>query len=294
MLGQVSEIWRYPVKSMQGEPLGEAAVLDTGVIGDRALALRDVETGQIASAKSPRLWPDLLDFQAAFVDDPQPGSSLPAVRITLPDGDTVRSDDADVEVALSQATGRTVTLVSSNPAGETYEQYLPDIDGADPRGADVYTRSPNDVFGTGSLHDAAPLHLITTASLDQLGALHPEGRPPVRRFRPNVVVATEDGLTGFAEDGWLKEEVALGDVSMRVTLPMGRCVMITRPQPGLAKDAELLRTVTRHNRQQVLDIGRLPCVGVAGLVEQAGVVRCGDQVVLHDRRGPRDTSHGVT
>ena len=280
MLGHIAELWRFPVKSMQGEPLQTSAVDDTGLLGDRALALRDLQTGQVASAKSPRMWPNLLEFHAAFVKPPRPDQPLPPVKITLPNGDDVTSDDPDVERMLSHATGRAVELISSNPPGATFEHYLPDIDGADPRGADTYTESPNDIFGTGSLHDAAPIHLIATATLKHLSELYPQGQFDVRRFRPNVVVATEETLAGFVENDWVKNELMLGEVCVRLTAPMARCVMITLPQPQLPKDVQILRTVTKHNRPQVLSMGLLPSVGAGGLVKQTGVVRLGDPVVL--------------
>ena len=280
MRGHIAELWRFPVKSMQGEPLHTSTVQDTGLIGDRALALRDVKTGKIASAKSPRMWPNLLEFHAAFVEPPQPDQPLPPVRVTLPDGDDVRSDDPDVEWVLSQATGRAVELVSSSPSGATFEHYLPDIDNADPRGADTYTESPNDIFGTGSLHDAAPIHLITTATLDHLSELYPQGQIDVRRFRPNIVVATEQTPAGFVENDWIKHELMLGDVRVRLTAPMARCVMTTLPQPQLPEDVDILRTVTEHNRPQVLSMGRLPSVGAGGLVTQTGIARLSDPVTL--------------
>ena len=280
MQGYIAELWRFPVKSMQGESVQTSEVQGTGLIGDRALALWDVQTGKIASAKSPRMWPDLLEFHAAFVEPPQPGQPPPAVRITLPDGGDVRSDDPDVEQVLSYATGRAVELISSSPAGATFEHYLPDIDDADPRGADTYTESPNDIFGTGSLHDAAPIHLITTATLDHLSELYPQGQFDVRRFRPNIVVATDEALTGFVENDWVKNELMLGDVCVRLTAPMARCVMITLQQPHLSQDVEILRTVTKHNRPPVLSMGHLPSVGAGGLVKQAGVARLGDPVAL--------------
>jgi len=58
-IGSVAALWRFPVKSMQGEQLQEVAVTDHGVLGDRAYALIDAETGKVASAKSVKLFPGL-------------------------------------------------------------------------------------------------------------------------------------------------------------------------------------------------------------------------------------------
>src|ERR687884_1792810 len=93
--GSVVALWRYPVKSMMGEELNATAVTDRGLLGDRAFALVDAETGKVASAKNPRRWPNLFDFRAAYAEPPGDGP-LPPVRITLPDGETLTTDQADV------------------------------------------------------------------------------------------------------------------------------------------------------------------------------------------------------
>ena len=96
ILGRVVALWRYPVKSMQGEALNRALLSERGILGDRALALLDVETGKVASAKSPRMWPNLLDFHATFVEPPRVHEPLPPVQITLPGGESVTFADAMV------------------------------------------------------------------------------------------------------------------------------------------------------------------------------------------------------
>jgi len=282
VLGRIVALWRYPVKSMQGELLNASAVDPRGLFGDRALALLDVETGKVASAKSPRMWPNLLNFCAAFVEPPRVGEPLPPIRITLPDGEHVRSDDPMVEKVLSRATGRAVRLISSNPSGATYDYYVPDVDGVDPGGRDFYTEYPNDMFGTGSLHDTAPIHLLTTAALSRLSELYPDGRFEVRRFRPNIVVEPTEGMRGFAENNCLKRELRIGTITLRVTIPMNRCVMTTLPQVDLPRDLGILRTAAVHNRLQIQTWGQFPCVGVCGLVRSSGAVRRGDTVAFVD------------
>src|SRR5438270_10287256 len=98
----VAALWRYPVKSMLGEELNAAEVTDQGLLGDRAHALVDVETGKVASAKNPRKWPNLFDYRAAFVEPPSTGGALPAVRITLPDGTALTSAQPDISRMLSR------------------------------------------------------------------------------------------------------------------------------------------------------------------------------------------------
>jgi uncharacterized protein YcbX len=279
-VGRVADIWRYPVKSMQGETLEASEVIETGLLGDRAFALLDIETGKVASAKSPRMWPNLLDFSVSFVEPPSVGKPLPAVRIETPDGETVSTADPDVDEILSLAVGRTVRLVSSNPPGGVFEQYVPPVEGADAEGSDFYREAPNDVFGTGSLYDAAPLHLFTTATVERLHQLYPEGRFDVRRFRPNVVIGTDDIEPQFVENDWLKSRLLIGEAGIRVTIPTMRCVMTTRPQRDLPQDLGILRTAAKHNRLDVLTLGTFPCVGVYCLVFRPGSIRVGDVVHL--------------
>ena len=109
-VGTIRALWRFPVKSMLGEELDAADLSEDGIVGDRAYAIRDRETGKVASAKHSKRWPNLLDCRAAFVEQPGPGDKLPPVRIELADGNSVLSDAADVDAVLSRCFGRDVEL----------------------------------------------------------------------------------------------------------------------------------------------------------------------------------------
>src|SRR6266850_4060784 len=111
--GSVASLWRYPVKSMQGEELTASEVTERGLLGDRAYALVDRSDGKAATAKNPRKWPHLFDFRASFVEPPRAGAELPPVRIVLPDGSTIRSDQRDLNQILSKALNREVTFRSA-------------------------------------------------------------------------------------------------------------------------------------------------------------------------------------
>ncbi len=116
------------------------------------------------------------------------------------------------------------------------------------------------------------VHLLTTATLDRLSQLYPDGRFDVRRFRPNVVVAPSNGEGGFPENEWVGRTVAIGEeVRLRITKPCGRCVMTTLAQDDLPKDPGILRTAAQHNNVKV---------GVYASVERGGLVRRGDEVWL--------------
>src|SRR5438552_11671113 len=111
VLGSIVSLWRYPVKSMMGEELNASEVTQGGLLADRAYALVDRSDGKIASAKNPRKWP-LFDFRAALREPPNTSAKAPPVRITLPDGTIVNSDEPDINQILSNVLKRDVALHS--------------------------------------------------------------------------------------------------------------------------------------------------------------------------------------
>ncbi len=134
VVGSVAGLWRFPVKSMRGERIEQAELTERGLLGDRAYALIDADTGKVVSAKSVRLFPNLFGCQAAFVEPPRSGRELPPVRIALPDGSSVTSDSGDVDRVLSACFKRDVTRARAAPEDFTIDQYHPDIEDLDPAG----------------------------------------------------------------------------------------------------------------------------------------------------------------
>src|SRR5918999_5164270 len=106
----VVSLWHYPVKSMMGQELNATELTERGLLGDRAYALVDSSDGKVATAKNPRKWPRLFDFRATFIEPPRAAAKIPPVRIALPDGTTVTSDQDDLNPILSKALNREVTL----------------------------------------------------------------------------------------------------------------------------------------------------------------------------------------
>jgi uncharacterized protein YcbX len=289
-VGAVKALWRFPVKSMRGESVEAADLTERGLVGDRAYALIATETGKVMSGKNPRLGPKLLGCRAAFVEDPGAGDEQPPVRITLPDGTSVRSDALDVDTTLSGFLGRGVKLERAAPEDFTIDQYHPDIEDLDPEGhRDTVTESKlgsaffaeaglPSVVPVGAFFDLFPVSVLTTSTLDRLNELRPESRFDERRFRMNVIVATR--AAGFLENGWTGRGLQIGDgVRLGVTIPDPRCVMTTLAQDELPKDTEVLRTLARQNRIDVAG-GLYPCAGVYATVESAGTIREGDPVSL--------------
>jgi uncharacterized protein len=290
-VGAVAGLWRFPVKSMGGERLEQAEITEHGIVGDRAYALIDTDTGKVVSAKSVRLFPDLFGCRAAFVESPRPGGELPPVLIELPDGTSVTSDSSDVDRVLSTYFRRDVTLTRAAPEDFTIDQYHPDIEDVDPAGyrdtfveqklgsasfAQAGLPSP---LPAGSFMDLFPVSVLTTSTLEQLSKLRPQSRFDQRRFRMNLIVDTEEG--GFVENDWIGHELAIGEaIRLSLALPDPRCVMTTLAQGDLPKDTDVLRTLTQHNRVQVGGAGLFPCAGVYAVVEAPGTMRVGDRVAL--------------
>ena len=292
VVGSIAGLWRFPVKSMTGERLQEVEVTERGVLGDRAYALIDQDTGRVVSAKSVKLFPGLFDCKAAFVEQPRRNGNMPAAQITLPDGTSVRSDSGDVDRVLSAYFKRNVRLGRVAPDNFTIDQYHPDVEGADPGGnrdkvvaqplgsalfAAIGMKSPVPV---GSFLDVFPMSVLTTSTLARLNELQPQSRFDERRFRMNVIVDT--GGPGFVENDWVGHELALGEAArLNVALPDPRCVMTTLAQGDLPKDTDVLRALVRHNKLQVGDLGQFPCAGVYAEVAARGTVRTGDRVALN-------------
>lgn len=279
-LGTIAALRRYPVKSMRGEALEAADVTGRGLPGDRAYALLDLETGAVASAKHPRKWAALLQCGARYVDEPRADAPPPPVIITLPDGATVRSDDPGVDQALSRALGRPVALIREAPAGAQREADRSPIDAPDDTPA--IRREPLALGAPGTLFDYGPLHILTTATLAALRALHPAGSFAPERFRPNLLIQPAPEAAGFIELDWLGRVLAVGAVPVALFDPCPRCVVTTLPQPGLPRDPAILRTLSAHTSAASVTLAPghvFPAVaGVYGRALSGGRVYVGDRV----------------
>src|SRR5881396_1839497 len=203
--GAVVSLWRYPVKSMMGEELNATDIAERGLSGDRAYALLDTSDGKAATAKNPRKWPRLFDFRAAFIEPPRAASKVPPIRIALPDGTMVTSDQGDLDQILSKALNREVTLGAARHGTVQSEEYWPDMEGLEHRDTVTDFTLPE-----GTFFDCAVVHLLTTATLDHLRELYPHGRFEVRRFRPNLVVQLDSAEKSFAENAWIGHTLAIG------------------------------------------------------------------------------------
>lgn len=220
---RVAELWRYPVKSLQGERLETVTVTADGFDGDRRFAIHDVETGLGLTARRE---PKLLFASAQLLDGGD------EVEIALPDG-SVASD-----AALSAWLDRPVRLERAD-RGDADLRFENPVDFEDESGP--WRRFGG---GDGPFHDdsAVRVSLVSSATI---------GDWDRRRFRSNVL------LDGGGEDELAGCSVTLGDVKLEVGGQIKRCVMTTRAQPdGIDRDLDVLRTIARE-RDARLAIGAL-------------------------------------
>jgi uncharacterized protein len=287
----VSELWRFPVKSMLGERRDRVVLTNEGILGDRMWAIIDRADGKVASAKNPRKWRSLLACRAEFVDDPVVGEAAPPVRITLPDGATVTSDEPEADHLLSDFLGRPVMLASTAPKDAIFEETWPDVDGIAPTEFIASTRARVDegesvsdlalglAAPPGSFFDLSAVHLVTTSSLAKLATLQPASEFAVPRFRPNFVIDGPDD--GFVENEWVGADIRLGaDATVNMTMPTMRCVMTTLAQGDLPEDRGVLRAAAAHNRVEISGLGMWACVGAYCSVVAPGDVCTGDAVTV--------------
>jgi len=228
----VRELWRYPVKSMGGEQLTACDVQEHGLQGDRGWGIVDVATGTVLTGRRA---PELLFASATLRDDGQ-------VEIQLPDGRMTDSSEV-----LSAWLQRDVRLQRAGDEGGVYEN---------PRDAEGETDWVSWQGPAHAWHDSpqARVSLVSTATI---------GNWDRRRFRPNIV------LQGADEDALVETRVHLGTTTLEVMARIARCVMVTRPQPGVERDLEVLRTIHR-DRQSRLAIG--------AVVAQPGRIELGDEL----------------
>ena len=208
--GVVTELWRYPVKSMLGERRARIDLEPRGVVGDRLYAVRDGE-GKFGSGKNTRrfrLIQGLSGFTAHYE------GTVPVV--TFPGGDQLRGDDPHFGKELQKALGRDDVRL-------THEQAIPHL-------------------------DDSPVHLVTDAALSWLGDL--VTGVDARRFRPNLVVATGLPRGQPERNWIGRRVQVGRSAVLECTHRTERCVMVSNAQSNLARNSDVLRTLAVRNDMQ--------------------------------------------
>lgn len=277
----VASLWRYPVKTMQGEELGSATVREDGIVGDRGWALRDETRRSITGG---RRFGSLMAASARYRVEPEAGAAPGHVDITMPDGAVVGSDDDGVDGALSDLVGSPVSLWPRLPASEKahYRRRLqtPWAAVADvaalmgiERGDGIphVHRFPPALIRNetlpGTYFDAAPLLIMTSSTLDAIQQRTPGSQVDVRRFRPNIVLDVDDEASEWPEQAWIGRRLRIGGCVVKVTSTCPRCVMTTRAFADLPEDRAILRTLATEMHRNA---------GVYAKVVEGGTVDRGD------------------
>ena len=238
---RLTQIRRYPVKSMRGEDLDYATVEPWGLAGDRRWMVADASGETITAREYPRL--------------------LLITPEISPGGVWLRADAREPLFVPTPTEATTVSVHQGTPftgaiAPAAASEWLSDYLGTEARL--VYTddptrRRPNPRFtrpdDSVSFADAYPLTLATEDSLAQVnawiaqGPLADQGPLPMTRFRPNLVI---EGAAPFAEDSWRR--VRIGEAIFRTPKGCDRCVMTTTDPDTAARGKEPIATLARHRR----------------------------------------------
>lgn len=213
-IGQVEAIYRYPVKSMRGEPL-EAATLDWhGIDGDRRLAFRRIDDrGGFPWLTASKL-PDLLLFAPHRREGDGQGD-LPT-HIRTPDGDELPVFGDELATEVGRRYGAPVQMMQWKHG----------------------------------IFDEASISVIASDTVREIERLA-RRTADVRRFRPNVVVRLLRSVP-FQEDEWVGRVLSFGEgpdaPAIAVTMPDARCSMVNLDPDSAASSPEVLKTVVRANQ----------------------------------------------
>jgi len=279
---KVSQLWRYPVKSMVGGRVDSIELDELGIVGDRTWAARDLERGGIRGAKKIG---SLMRLAARDVDNGH-------VEITLPDGSTVRTSDPDVDERVSVALDHRVRLERLHPSDDLdhYRRGGPDTDDVMAELRGIFGRDADEplpdfsVFPPsiaefesppGTYYDVFPLMVMTESAFSALEAALPESNVDILRFRPSLVVDTQDDgadatTPGHPEFDWTGRRATIGSAVIEFGAPCPRCVMVTREiNESVPADRAVLRHIVRDLDQNL---------GIYATIVKPGVARVGDPV----------------
>ena len=243
----ITEIHRYPVKSMLGETPSEVTVSERGIQGDRAWATRDEVRGGIRGAKK---LPQLMLFGARSVD----GNTS---EITAPDGSTCLTSSDEMNHWLSEKLDHSVTLWPLLPPDnlEHYRRGAPDSEDFEQELREIFGRTPDEPLPDlsafaeviefesppGTYFDAFPIMLMTQQSLDTMSQVAPNSAFDEKRFRANFIVDVVSSTDRFPEQAWIGKKLHIGEVVLKVIDTCPRCSMTTHATDTLPRDTNIMR-----------------------------------------------------
>ncbi len=240
--GRLLEIWQYPVSSVGGGLIASANVGLVGVTGDRTFALIDEESGLPAAPEREFGWRKSLHLSSKWISGEYP-------TINFPDQGSYSLADPKLRKRLSDYFGFPTSVATFDP-----------------------TESRDDIPLIAHRHQPRPLHLVTTSSLLRLAELRQIARIASQRFRPTVVIETDEKHT-FVENEWIGKRLYLGSIQLVARERTRRCGITLLSQPDVIEDPELLRSIVRHNQRSF---------GIYCSIENAGTIQIGDELRIID------------
>ena len=234
-IGEVERLFRYPVKSMMGEALDVSNLGWHGLEGDRRLAFRRADD----SSGFPWLT----------------ASQLPELILFAPQR-RGRAADGDLPTHVRTPEGQELALFGQDLATEVGRR----------RGSPAEMMHLNR-----GIFDEASLSVIASATVGEVARLA-NLRPDVRRFRPNMLIASSRSVP-FEEDEWVGGVLSFGETkegaAIAVTNRDERCSMVSFDPDSARPNPEVLRAIVRVRDNKA---------GVYGAVLRRGRVAVGQPV----------------
>lgn len=259
-IGKVSSLFRYPVKSMQGEKLHESIITNDGLLGDRYYALIDTKTKKIVSAKNPKKWPNIFLYKSRFLTEPSI-DNIPDVEIQLKNKSFISSLEDNINHVLSDEFNSNIILSKCIKGKSKIEGLFDD--------------SIEDVImPENTFFDIGKIHIITTSTISKLKEVYEEGNFNSRRFRPNIIIDTDEKILDFVENKWVNKKIYIGkEVILYVKQKTSRCIMTTLEQNNIQNDINILKMIKKYNK------------GTAGVyvdVIQNGIIKINDPIYIEE------------
>lgn len=210
-VGEVAGLFRYPVKSMRGEPLDAADAGWHGLDGDRRLALRRTDDRSGFPWLTASKLPELILFAPG---PPEEGGGDLPMHVRTPEGDALTTFGPELAGEIGRRSGVRVEMAYLN------------------RG----------------IFDEASISLIAAATVDAIGRMAAV-LADVRRFRPNILVSTSRAVP-FEEDDWVGGVLSFGETdaaaAVVVTNYDERCAMVNFDPDSARADAAVLKAIVRE------------------------------------------------
>jgi uncharacterized protein YcbX len=211
-IGHIEALFRYPVKSMAGEPLDTATLGWHGVEGDRRLALQRVGNHTGMPWLTASRLPELLLYSPLW-----------------------RNAQSEIPTYVRTPDGRELPLFGDELAADIERRC----------GAPVQMMQLRH-----GIFDETPISVIAAETINEISRLAGVN-PDVRRFRPNTLVRLlKPGV--FQEDEWVGGTLSFGEgddaPAIAVTMRDERCAMLNIDPDTATLNPEVMKVAVRANQ----------------------------------------------